>query len=121
MFAWYDDFDDDGIMSYMTGREYAAELDDDTTMFGKLLNLFNIQLGRLYNNTGPKSLQSNNFFGTFATSELGLYSTKEVKEMRKNVPALNAKNWFDNPKPAKQVNFDAQVLQSLQALESEAS
>ena len=121
LFAWYDDFDDDGIMSYMTGREYAAELDDDTTMFGKFLNLFNLQLGRLYNNTGPKSLQSNNFFGTFGTSELGLYSTKEIKETRKNIPALNPKNWFENPKPAKQVNFDAQVLQSLQALESESS
>mgnify|MGYP003123781525 CR=1 FL=1 len=119
MFAWYDDFDDDGIMSYMTGREYAAERDDDRTFFGKLLDLFNIQLGRLYNNTGPKAFQSNNTIGTFVTSEAGLYSTPEVKQMRKDTPALNPKTWFENPKPATQVNFDNQILQSLQTLEKE--
>ena len=63
-------------------------------------------------------LQSRNPFGTLLTSELGLYPSDYTKHVRESVPLLNPKTWNSRTEAPKTMDFDSNVMQSLDALEN---
>jgi len=121
LFNWYDNLDDDDFLSYITGREYAAKVDDDISTFGRIANIFNIQMGRIINGTGPRAFASRNTIGTALTSELGLYSTKSTKKIQEAVPALDTRSWFGQAEDSQPMDFNKEVMKSLQYMQKTSS